>query len=110
MSQKKVDLYKQEKAHRKERIAKEKRRQKITRIVLWAILAVFVLWIACSAWLNVRPEPSVQTAFPRKPKRRRRKKPPERNPRMPRLRKKVDSRPMGRQRNIMGHASFYARF
>lgn len=64
MSQKKVDLYKQEKAHRKERIAKEKRRQKITRIVLWAILAVFVLWIACSAWLNVRPEPSAQDSLP----------------------------------------------
>ena len=64
MSQKKVDRYKQEKAHRKEQLAKEKRRQKITRIVLWAILAVFVLWIAYSVHLNVRPEPSAQETVP----------------------------------------------
>lgn len=64
MSQKKVDRYKQEKAHRKEQLAKEKRRQKITRIVLWAILAVFVLWIAYSVYLNVRPEPSAQESVP----------------------------------------------
>lgn len=64
MSQKKVDRYKQEKAHRKEQLAKEKRRQKVTRIVLWAILAVFVLWIAYSVHLNVRPEPSAQETVP----------------------------------------------
>ena len=64
MSQKKVDRYKQEKAHRKEQLAKEKRRQKVTRIVLWAILAVFVLWIAYSVYLNVRPEPSAQESVP----------------------------------------------
>lgn len=64
MSQKKVDRYKEEKAHRKERIAKEKHRQKVTRIVLWAILAVFLVWIAYSVYRNVRPEPSVQETVP----------------------------------------------
>ena len=64
MSQKKVDRYKEEKAHRKERIAKEKHRQKVTRIVLWAVLAVFLVWIAYSVYRNVRPEPSVQETVP----------------------------------------------
>lgn len=64
MSQKKVDRYKEEKAHRKERIAKEKHRQKVTRIVLWAVLAVFLVWIGYSVYRNVRPEPSVQEAVP----------------------------------------------
>ena len=46
MSQQKVDRYKQEKAHRKERLEKEKKRKKILRICSYFVLAVIVLAIA----------------------------------------------------------------
>lgn len=46
MSQQKVDRYKQEKAHRKERLEKEKKRKKLLRICSYFVLAVIVLAIA----------------------------------------------------------------
>ena len=40
MSQEKVDRYKQEKAHRKENIAKQKKRKKLIRICAYIVIAV----------------------------------------------------------------------
>ena len=48
MSQAKVDKYKQEKANRKEILAKEKRKKMLTKIVASAILVVLVGWIGVS--------------------------------------------------------------
>lgn len=46
MSQAKVDRYKAEKAHRKENLAKLKRRRKVQKILTWIVLAVAVVSIA----------------------------------------------------------------
>jgi cell division protein FtsX len=48
MSQAKVDKYKQEKAHRKQNIAKAKRNRVIGYLVLIAIIAVLVVWAGIS--------------------------------------------------------------
>lgn len=46
MSQAKVDKYKEYKKNRKENIAKEKRKNLVEKIAAWAVVAVFVLFIA----------------------------------------------------------------
>ncbi len=40
MSQEKVERYKQEKAHRKENVEKEKRKKKAGRMITWAVILV----------------------------------------------------------------------
>ena len=56
MSQQKVDRYKQEKAHRKERLEKEKKRKKILRICSYFVLAVIVLAIAFAIYRHYNPK------------------------------------------------------
>ena len=56
MSQQKVDRYKQEKAHRKERLEKEKKRKKILRICSYFVLAVIVLAIAFAIYRHYTPK------------------------------------------------------
>ena len=46
MSQEKVNRYKEYKAHRKEILAKEKRKKLIARITGWTLLALVVVGIA----------------------------------------------------------------
>ena len=56
MSQQKVDHYKQEKAHRKERLEKEKKRKKHLRICSYFVLAVIVLAIAFAIYRHYTPK------------------------------------------------------
>ena len=56
MSQQKVDRYKQEKAHRKERLEKEKKRKKLLRICSYFVLAVIVLAIAFAIYRHYTPK------------------------------------------------------
>ena len=56
MSHQKVDRYKQEKAHRKERLEKEKKRKKILRICSYFVLAVIVLAIAFAIYRHYTPK------------------------------------------------------
>lgn len=48
MSQAKVDKYKQEKANRKEIIAKEKRKKMLIKVGAGAILVALVAWVGIS--------------------------------------------------------------
>ena len=48
MSQAKVDKYKQEKANRKEIMAKEKRQKAITKLCTGGVCAVIAAWIVIS--------------------------------------------------------------
>ena len=61
MSQQKVDRYKQEKAHRKERLEKEKKRKKILRICSYFVLAVIVLAIAFAIYRHYNPKTETPT-------------------------------------------------
>ncbi len=56
MSQQKVDHYKQEKAHRKERLEKEKKRKRLLRICSYFVLAVIVLAIAFAIYRHYTPK------------------------------------------------------
>lgn len=56
MSQQKVDHYKQEKAHRKECLEKEKKRKKHLRICSYFVLAVIVLAIAFAIYRHYTPK------------------------------------------------------
>ena len=56
MSQQKVDRYKQEKAHRKECLEKEKKRKKLLRICSYFVLAVIVLAIAFAIYRHYTPK------------------------------------------------------
>jgi hypothetical protein len=53
MSQAKVDKYKQEKANRKELIAKEKRKKMLVKIGASAILVALVAWVGISVGVSV---------------------------------------------------------
>ena len=53
MSQEKVNRYKEYKAHRKEILAKEKRKKLIARITGWTLLALVVVGIAGGIGWNV---------------------------------------------------------
>ena len=48
MSQAKVDKYKQDKANRKQIIAKEKRQKLITKVCTTSVLVVIGAWVAIS--------------------------------------------------------------
>ncbi len=50
MSQAKVDRYKEEKAHRKQIMAREKRNHRIAVVCGWAVTAAIVWWIGVSAY------------------------------------------------------------
>ena len=60
MSQQKVDHYKQEKAHRKERLEKEKKRKRLLRICSYFVLAVIVLAIAFAIYRHYTPKTELQ--------------------------------------------------
>ena len=50
MSQEKVNRYKEEKANRKEILAKEKRHKRLMKICAGVIVLALVCWIGYSAW------------------------------------------------------------
>ena len=63
MSQAKVDQYKKEKANRKETIAKEKRKQMLSKIC-WTIGgAVLLVWVGISSVYFVKENRPVETIY-----------------------------------------------
>lgn len=58
MSQEKVDRYKQEKAHRKENIAKQKKRKKLIRICAYIVIAVIAAGAAFGIYRHFNPKPA----------------------------------------------------
>ena len=58
MSQEKVDRYKQEKAHRKENIAKQKKRRKLIRICSYILIAVIAAGAAFGIYRHFNPKPA----------------------------------------------------
>lgn len=59
MSQEKVNRYKEEKANRKEILAKEKRKQAITKVCAGVIALALVGWIGYSVYdMAMRPDTS----------------------------------------------------
>lgn len=59
MSQEKVNRYKEEKANRKEILAKEKRKQAVTKVVAAVIALALVCWIGYSVYdMATRPDTS----------------------------------------------------
>lgn len=63
MSQAKVDKYKQNKANRKEIIAKEKRQKMITKVCFSVVGAVLVAWVGVSAVFAIIDARPVHTIF-----------------------------------------------
>ena len=63
MSQAKVDKYKQEKANRKEILAKEKRNKKITKFVAGVVVGVVAVWIGVSTVDAVKESLPVETIY-----------------------------------------------
>lgn len=61
MSQEKVDRYKQEKAHRKENIAKQKKRRKLIRICSYILIAVIAAGAAFAIYRHFNPKPAETT-------------------------------------------------
>lgn len=58
MSQEKVDRYKQEKAHRKETLAKQKKRKKLIRICSYLVIAVIAVGAAFGIYRHFNPKPA----------------------------------------------------
>lgn len=58
MSQEKVDRYKQEKAHRKENIAKQKKHKKLIRICAYIVIAVIAAGAAFGIYRHFNPKPA----------------------------------------------------
>ena len=58
MSQEKVDRYKQEKDHRKENIAKQKKRKKLIRICAYIVIAVIAVGAAFGIYRHFNPKPA----------------------------------------------------
>lgn len=59
MSQEKVNRYKEEKANRKEILAKEKRKQTLTKVCAGAVALALVGWIGYSVYdMATRPDTS----------------------------------------------------
>lgn len=63
MSQAKVDKYKAEKANRKETVAKEKMKKKITKFGAGLVLGILAVWIAFSAVDFVKENRPVETIY-----------------------------------------------
>ena len=63
MSQAKVDKYKAEKANRKETVAKEKMKKKITKLCAGLVLGILAVWIAFSAVDFVKENRPVETIY-----------------------------------------------
>lgn len=63
MSQAKVDKYKQEKANRKETIAKEKRVKKITKFCTGVVVGLLVVWIGFSTVDAIKENRPVNTIY-----------------------------------------------
>ncbi len=61
MSQEKVDRYKQEKAHRKENIAKQKKRRKLIRICSYILIAVIAAGTTFGIYRHFNPKPAETT-------------------------------------------------
>lgn len=61
MSQEKVDRYKQEKAHRKENIAKQKKRRKLICICSYILIAVIAAGAAFGIYRHFNPKPAETT-------------------------------------------------
>lgn len=59
MSQEKVNRYKEEKANRKELMAKEKRKQKLSKLCAGVVALVLVCWLGYSVYdTATRPDTS----------------------------------------------------
>ena len=63
MSQAKVDKYKQEKANRKESIAKEKRNKKITKFFAGVVIIALAAWIGVSTVESVKKSAPAETIY-----------------------------------------------
>lgn len=63
MSQKKVDLYKEEKANRSKIIKKEKRMQKIEQIAVSVIAIVAAGWVCFSVYNKVTEKGDEENSF-----------------------------------------------
>ncbi|MBQ6843660.1 MAG: hypothetical protein IJO60_03370 [Agathobacter sp.] len=63
MSQAKVDKYKQEKANRKEILAKEKRNKKITKFCAGVVVALLAVWIGVSTVDAMKANRPVETIY-----------------------------------------------
>ena len=63
MSQAKVDKYKQEKANRKDTIAKEKRVKKLTKFFAGVVVAALAVWIGISTVEAVKESRPAETIY-----------------------------------------------
>ena len=63
MSQAKVDKYKQEKANRKETIAKEKRVKKLTKFLAAVVVVALVVWIGVSTVDAIKDSRPAETIY-----------------------------------------------
>lgn len=63
MSQAKVNRYKEEKANRKQIMAREKRNHRIAVVCGWAVAAVLVGWIGYSAYGVYEDNRPVKTVY-----------------------------------------------
>ena len=63
MSQAKVDRYKQEKANRKQIIAREKRMHRLSVICGWAIAAAIIGWAGYSAYNIYENSRPIETIY-----------------------------------------------
>lgn len=63
MSQAKVDKYKQEKANRKQTMAKEKRNRSITKACVTVVGLALVVWIGISAVDSMKENRPVDTIY-----------------------------------------------
>lgn len=63
MSQAKVDKYKQEKANRKETIAKEKRIKKLTKFFAGVVVAALAVWIGVSTVNSIQANRPAETIY-----------------------------------------------
>lgn len=63
MSQAKVDKYKQEKANRKETMAKEKRKKKLAKFAAGVVVGFLAVWIGVSSVEAVKANRPVNTIY-----------------------------------------------
>lgn len=63
MSQAKVDKYKQEKANRKQTIAKEKRNRSLTKVCVTVVGLALAVWIGISAVDSIKENRPVDTIY-----------------------------------------------
>lgn len=63
MSQEKVERYKQEKANRKQTVARERMKRTISKVCAWAILLLIVGWAGYSGYQYYDAKQPAKTIF-----------------------------------------------